>query len=214
MNRVVDGKWVERFSKPIIVAHWTHAISFIMLVVTGLPIFMGYTDYLWGMNTKLVHRVFGVTFMIPTLFILIVDRKGFVYWTKQILSWKSYDFKFFTEFPKEFFGIKAEVPKQGFYNGGQKLNSLLTIAISAVMVISGLIMWFKGSFPQGLVVWMFPLHAAGAAMLTAVIIGHVFLSVGHPASRPSIRGMTRGSVDIQYAKEHHGRWYDEVKDNK
>jgi formate dehydrogenase subunit gamma len=209
MNRVVEvqKQWVERFSPSIIIAHWIHAISFIMLVVTGLPVFMGYEGFAMG---KLLHRIFGVTFIIPTLFIMFTDRAGFVFWTKQLLSWKDYDFKFFTEFPKEFFGIKSNVPKQGFYNAGQKVNSILTILISSVMAVTGLIIWFKASFSAGLAAWMYPLHAAGAALLLAVILGHVFLSIGHPASRPSFRGMTQGKVSVDYAKAHHGRWYDEI----
>jgi formate dehydrogenase subunit gamma len=214
MHKIKDGKWVERFSKPIIIAHWVHALSFIVLVATGLPVFMGWSEYMFGLNTKLLHRIFGITFILPTILILIIDRKSFIYWTKQLLSWGSHDIKFFTEFPKEFFGMKADVPKQGFYNAGQKLNSILTIFFSSIMAVSGLVLMHKAYFPQVLATWMIPMHALGAVMLTAVIMGHVFLSVGHPASRPSIRGMTRGSVDINYAKAHHGLWYDEVTKKK
>ncbi len=52
------------------------------------------------------------------------------------------------------------------------------------------------------------------AIMVAVIIGHIYLSVGHPASRPSFMGMTKGVVPESYAKAHHGRWYDELKEKK
>lgn len=213
MNKIIDGKWVVRFSKPIIVAHWVHAIAFIVLAATGLPIFLG-IPLPAGIDTKLLHRIFGIAFIIPTFFILIVDRKSFTHWIGGILKWGKHDAQFFTEFPKEFFGMHAEVPKQDFYNAGQKLNSILVIFFSTIMIVSGVIIWLKSYFSAGLIVWMLPLHAVGAALLVSTILGHAYLSVGHPASRPSIRGMIKGSIDLDYAKAHHGRWYDEVTKNK
>ena len=56
-----NEKYVKRFSKFIVIAHWTNAISFIMLVLTGLPLFLGVKlpDFL-----QIVHRVFAVTFLL------------------------------------------------------------------------------------------------------------------------------------------------------
>ena len=75
-------------------------------------------------------------------------------------------------------------------------------------------MWFKELFPVEVVRWAYPVHDAGMAIMVAVIIGHIYLSVGHPASRPSFMGMTKGVVPESYAKAHHGRWYDELKEKK
>ena len=36
-----NERYIQRFSKFIVIAHWTNAISFIMLVLTGLPLFLG-----------------------------------------------------------------------------------------------------------------------------------------------------------------------------
>ena len=69
-----NEKYVQRFSKYIVIAHWTNAISFIMLVLTGLPLFLGIKmpDVL-----QIIHRVFAVTFLLPTPFMILMDRKGF-----------------------------------------------------------------------------------------------------------------------------------------
>ena len=76
-----NEKYVQRFSKYIVIAHWTNAISFIMLVLTGLPLFLGIKmpDVL-----QIVHRVFAVTFLLPTPFMILMDRKGFTQWTKNV----------------------------------------------------------------------------------------------------------------------------------
>ena len=113
-----------------------------------------------------------------------------------------------------FGGISDGTEKPDFFNGGQKLNSVLTILGAITMVITGFIMWFKELFPVEVVRWAYPVHDAGMAVMVAVIIGHIYLSVGHPASRPSFMGMTKGVVPESYAKAHHGRWYDELKENR
>ena len=166
-----NEKYVKRFSKFIVIAHWTNAVSFIMLVLTGLPLFLGVKlpDFL-----QIVHRVFAVTFLLPTPFMILMDRKGFMQWTKNVLSWKSYDFKFLAMFPLELIGKAKNVPKQDFFNGGQKLNSVLTILGAITMVITGFIMWFKELFPVEVVRWAYPVHDAGMAVMVAVIIGHIY----------------------------------------
>lgn len=211
-----DGKTVSRFSKTIRIAHWTNAISVIMLYITALPLYTDAFDWVGNIfgganNAILVHKIFAVIFVLPTLFVLLTDPKSFVHWTKQIFSWKSYDFKFLKEFPKEFFGKKADMPKQNFFNAGQKINSLLTIIVAILMVFTGAVIWlFAPYLSKTFVQWMYPLHSLGAGLMIAVAIGHIYLSVGHPDSRPSLKGMTDGEVDVAYAKEHHGLWYDEV----
>lgn len=210
-----DGKKVRRFSKPIIIAHWTNAFAFFMLYLTGLPLYTEFFDWLYVVfggpaGARLVHRIAGVTFVIPVLFVLLTDPKGFFHWIKQMFTWKKHDFQFFLEFPKEFFGKHANVPKQDFYNAGEKINSLLTILTAIMLIGSGFIMWFPKFFPSTMVMWAYPIHNLGFGLSAAVVVGHIYLSVGHPNSRPSMEGITKGNVDIEYAKEHHGRWYDEL----
>ena len=145
-----NEKTVKRFSKYIVIAHWTNAISFIMLVLTGLPLFLEVSvpDFL-----QIVHRVFAVTFLLPTPFMILMDRKGFLNWTKNAWSWKKYDFQFLAVFPLELIGKAKNIPKQDFFNGGQKLNSVLTIIGAIIMVCTGFIMWFKELFPKAVVQW-------------------------------------------------------------
>lgn len=214
-----DGKYVKRFSKQIIIAHWMNVIAFFGLYLSALPMYTEFFDWLYPFfggpaGARLFHRVFAVVFFIPTIFVLLTDPKGFFHWIKQILTWKKHDFQFFLEFPKEFFGKHANVPKQDFYNAGEKINSILQILTAILIMGSGLVMWFPQFFSQGIVMWAYPMHNIGLGLATAVVVGHVYLSVGHPNSRPSMRGITKGEVDINYAKAHHGRWYDEIMEEE
>lgn len=222
INDIKNGR-VVRFTLPVRISHWVHVTAFLLLIITGLPIYAESLSFIHNIfggaaTTKILHRVSGIIFIIPTAFMLVVDRESFFFWTKKAFKWNKNDVGFFKEYPKEFFGMHAEVPKQGFFNAGQKLNSVLTIFFSALMVCTGLVMWFKDMFPVAFVRWMYPLHDLGAAMLVAVIMGHAYLSLIEPNSRRAFRGMVQGDVDLEYAKDHHTAWYDEImeanKENK
>lgn len=211
----MNKKYIPRFTINVRIAHWINVASFLTLVFTGLPLYSETFDFMYYVfgspsNTILVHKIAGLVFILPTIFILVTDPKSFMFWTKTILRWGSHDFKFFLEFPKELLGLKSNMPKQDFFNAGQKLNSLVTILCGMIMVASGIIIWFHTSFPSGLVQFAHLMHAVGVGLMVPLIILHAYLSVGHPASRPSFRGMTKGDVDEDYAKHHHGRWYDEI----
>lgn len=208
-------KMVKRFSKTAIFVHWLNAIAFFGLYLTGLPLYTEYFHWLYlvlgsAENTMILHRVFAVVFITPLVITFIFDRQSLFHWLKQIFTWKKHDFQFFLPFAKEFFGLHSEVPKQDFYNAGEKLNSLLQLLMGVILVFSGSIIWFDQYFAPIIVQWAFVFHNIGFALAIAVVVGHVYLSVGHPNSRVSMKGITKGDVPIEYAKDHHGRWYDEL----
>ena len=102
-----NERYIQRFSKFIVIAHWTNAISFIMLVLTGLPLFLGVKV---PEILQIVHRVFAVTFLLPTPFMILMDRKGFLQWTKSAFSWSKRDFQFLAVFPLELIGKAKNIP--------------------------------------------------------------------------------------------------------
>lgn len=215
-----SGKMVKRFSKPVIFAHWLNAAAFLVLYLSALPLYTEWFDWMFPIfggaaGARLVHRIGAVFFVIPTVFILLADPKSFFHWMKQITTWRKNDFLFFTKFVKEFFtGHAKDMPKQDFYNAGEKINSLLQILCAVLLIGSGVVIWFPDNFGSGLVQTMYPIHSFSAALAVAVVIGHVYLSVGHPNSRISMKGMTKGDVPIEYAKEHHENWYDELMEEE
>jgi len=208
---------VKRFSKAVIIAHWMNAIAFFALFLTALPMYTEFFNWLYPIlggpaSARMLHRIFAVMFILPTFFIILVDPKSFFHWIKQVFTWKKEDFKFFVPFAKEFFGKKVDVPKQGFYNVGEKLNSILLIAATVIIIGSGVMMWAPDAFPKALVLWAYPLHGISVTLATALVIGHIYLSIGHPNSRHALRGITKGDVPLEYAKHHHGLWYEELQE--
>lgn len=207
---------VKRFSLTERVAHWTHAASFFLLILTGLtilsPMFHFLTNLTGGIqNARLIHRVAGVVFGFGTLGILILGNFPVLVGSlREIFSFKKEDIKFLQAFPKDLMGQPVSMPPQGRFNVGQKLNSLLVLGIGAVLVASGLMLWYAKYIPLDVIRWAYPLHCLGALGMTAAVIGHAYLGLLHPGYNPSLSGMIDGTISRKFAKAHHTLWYNEI----
>jgi len=210
-----QSKMVKRFSIHFRIAHWAMVLSFLMLYLTGLPMYTEFFDWLYPVfggpaGARRVHRIMAVVFIAVPFYQLIFDPNSLFHWIKQCFTWHLHDIKMVMAFPKDFFTGHAKVPKQDFFNGGEKINSLLQMAMWLMLVGSGLVMWFPQFFAAGIISWAYPIHNIAIGLAVAVVVGHIYLSIGHPNTRASLRGMTTGEVTAEYAKAHHGKWYDEV----
>ena len=138
---------------------------------------------IFGAKTlQYLNRFFAVIFIATPIFGLLSAREGYMTLFKQVASFGRDDLIFLLKFPLTLIGIEPSMPKQGFYNGGEKINILLQAVIWLVLVVSGLILWLgNGVIDNSIRVWMIPLH-----------------------------GMTDGSIHADYACHHHGAWVDEL----
>ncbi|GEA14949.1 formate dehydrogenase subunit gamma [Moorella sp. E308F] len=207
---------VERFNLAERLGHWSHGISFVVLLLTGSAlVFRGYASLIGPEGLRLfrsIHHVMAYPFTFLTVIILLFGTPRSTWqWLKECLTWGQDDFRFIAAFPREFFGLKVQLPEQGKFNAGEKLNSLLTIAGSILMAATGWILLLRDSVAPALVAWALPLHSAGALVMGGVILGHIYLALGHPNSRESINGMLSGKVAARFAREHHARWYRKLR---
>ena len=135
-------------------------------------------------------------------------------WLRSVFKFTRADLQHVMAFPKEFFGGHGAYPPQDKYNGGEKINSLITILGSLFITLSGIVMWLAPSFPPSLVRWAYPVHDLSMMMMTAAVIGHMYLGILHPDSNPALPGMINGYVSTKFARSHHAKWYDRVKDEQ
>ena len=213
------SKYVFRFSFAFRVAHWIQAGSFALLLLTGLPLWTEYFTFMHSVfggpeMAQLLHRIFAVVFLLPLPILLFFDRSGLKTWTKELVSWKKHDIVFFLHFPKEFFVGSDKIPKQGFLNAGEKLNSIGSIVTTVMLIVSGFVIWFNKSgfitVSDSSVHLSQLIHVLGFTIGTIFAMGHTYLSAIHPNSKPSMEGITKGYIPVSYAKAHHERWYDEL----
>ena len=211
---LVNKEYVPRHKSGFVLCHWLNGISFLMLFFTALPLYspdtFGFLYNAFGAKTlQYAHRFFAVIFIVTPIIGLFIAREGYSTLFGQVLSFGKKDMTFLVKFPLELIGKDPKMPKQGFYNGGEKMNIALQMALWAVLVGSGLILWLgSGIIDNSIRAWMIPVHSIAAGFGFAAAIGHIYLAVG--VNPDSLQGMKDGTVKASYAAHHHGAWIDEL----
>ena len=85
------------------------------------------------------------------------------------------------------------------------------IVFGIIFVITGAIMWFaKASAAPALLQWMAFVHDVAFIVTGCMFFVHIYTGVFHPLMTDSWNAITRGKVSTEYAKTHHGKWYEEI----
>ena len=58
--------------------------------------------------------------------------------------------------------------------------------------------------------FMHQIHAIASIIWIVVFFGHVY--IGTIGTEGALEGMTTGRVSVEWAKQHHDLWYEDVKD--
>lgn len=191
------------------VVHATLAISFLMLLFTGLMI-------LWpplaglaaGGTSGIIHRVGAILFMAVPILYLLVDRRGAKELLVESFTYDKDDLAWFKHMGQYFLGHAVGMPPQGRLNAGQKLHHAGVVITSATVVISGLFMWFaKGSLGAGGLAMAATIHDLSMLALTVLLVGHLYFTFVYKA----LSSMTTGYVSKEDAEIEHRKWVDEIE---
>ena len=99
---------------------------------------------------------------------------------------------------------------QGRFNAGQKLSAALTAAFAVLFGLSGVLLWAGERNTRFRFAGTIVLHDALMWISLILLTGHLFLAVIYPRTRHSLRGITGGSVRLDWALRHHRKWANEV----
>jgi formate dehydrogenase subunit gamma len=207
---------VQKYTKVARIFHWVHTAAFILLVLTGIFLFVKPAAFLaqdsWS---RLVHRIAAVIFVLAPLMQLIANRKTAMASLKNAFSWSIDDFKWAMAMPQYYFLSDEEaMPPQDEMNTGQKLWFTLLLIFSPIFVVTGILMWFfKDILSSGVFQWSLFVHDVAFIVIFLMFLVHVYLGVIHPLMRKhggSFRAMVDGTVTAEYAKSHHGKWYERI----
>ena len=200
-----SGRKIVRFNAFERFVHWLTASSFIVLGITGLNITFGRSLILpwlgpdafsaWSEWGKVAHNYLGFAF---TLGVVLT----FLTWIGQNFP-TAVDIEWF----KRGGGLfnHTAVPSNKF-NGGQKLLYWFVVLGGGTMIVSGFILMFP--FYYGMNVANMELaqifHAIIAMLFVALIVGHIY--IGTVGMEGAFEAMGEGTVDLNWAKEHHNLW--------
>ncbi|MFC2022915.1 formate dehydrogenase subunit gamma [Chloroflexota bacterium] len=214
-------KEVERYRKPTRILHWVHTSAFMVLFLTGMILFIPALSFLaedsWS---RILHRVAVVVFVVAPCIYIPLNWKSTVRGVKDAFSWGKNDIAWLKAAPRYYFlSDEKAMPPQEHMNSGQKIWWLMVIVFGAVFVITGFVLWFlNGIAPAGLMRWMVLIHDIAFIGTGCMLFVHIYLSAIHPLMRPLRTGawssMARGKVSTEYAKSHHGKWYDTISKGK
>jgi len=205
-----SGKLILRFTTIERVGHWVTAGSFLVLAFTGLILlfgrwvvvpWLGHSAFSWfAMIGKWLHNVGGFVFIGGLLIILVL-------WAKDNL-WDRYDWNWIVKGGGLLF--KGEHPPAAKFNFGQKTQYWMVILVGALVSFTGVNLIFPYTMfdLHGMQI-LHLLHAAAAIVMILFMLGHIY--IGTIGMEGAASAMTTGYVDLEWAREHHAAWVEEVE---
>jgi formate dehydrogenase gamma subunit len=187
---------------------WTHLFrmtSFILLTFTG---------YIFFFNNVSMLRMF---FSSPSIAVIFHWVTGLIFIGASVVSailWSKdarfapYDREWLKKQGGYFGGKEVEVPA-GRLNAGQKIFVWLTVVLSLIMGVTGILLIFKNDLPLTLNCLISTIHGFFAVIFAAAVIAHAYL--GTIANPGTWRAMVDGKVGRKWAKKHHSEWYQEME---
>jgi formate dehydrogenase subunit gamma len=196
---VTPTRYVRRFSRTERAVHWIHASAFFVLLGSGLVLYLPSLAAAVGRRplVKEVHLVTALLWAAALVTVVLVgDRAGLRATARELDVFDADDRRW----------LRGRRAPQGRFNAGQKLNAALTAAFALLFAVSGLLLWLgerdtRFRFDSTIV-----LHDVLTYLSVALLVGHLYLALIHPATRHALRGMTIGTVREDWAREHHRKW--------
>lgn len=206
------GETVQRWTLNERRLHWTTAILFIVLGITGLSLLygrlvliplMGHEGFgVYANIAKYTHNILGPVFML-SLFTILVKFFKHNFFNKVDIEWF-----------KAFGGMVGDKhPSAGRMNGGEKVWYWTLATAGVALCVSGLVLDFPNFDQEREIIQLaHVIHLATALVLMAFSFGHIY--IGTIGTEGALEGMTSGQVDVAWAEQHHDLWLKEVRENQ
>ena len=205
-----SGEVIPRFSQAERWIHWFTAGSFILLGLTGLTLIFGryVLKPVFGPDVFAIvanaslqaHNLFGPIFIVALVILISLFLKDNL-WQKGDLDWLL----------KGGFISDQHAPSWKF-NLAEKFWYWAIFFGGLAMAGTGILLDFSWLTDQLVILQLAQvIHAVIALALIAVSFGHIYLGVW--GVEGGLEGMTQGRVDVNWAKEHHSLWAEEVLGN-
>jgi formate dehydrogenase subunit gamma len=200
-------RYLRRFSRTERTLHWANAVGFFMLLGTGLILYLPSLSVLVGRRPliKDLHFWSGLGWISALVLIaLLGDRRGLLRTARELDAFDGDDGRWL---------LRRRPAPQGRFNAGQKINASLTAAFTVLFLASGLLLWLGERDTRFRFAGTVVLHDGLMYVALALLVGHLYLALIHPATRHALRGITLGTVDERWARAHHGKWVPDYVDD-
>ena len=209
------GRKIERFTYFERAAHWSNAIAFCVLAISGIVMAFGkffllpvIGSALFGWLTyalKNAHNFAGPLFAVSLVIVFLTFlRDNFP--GRSDLQWL-----------KKGGGLFGGTePPSGRFNAGEKLVFWGGVFFLGIIVVgSGLVLdnVIPGlAYTRGDMQIANMIHGVATVLMMTMFLGHIY--IGTIGMKDAYGAMRTGYVDEGWAKEHHALWYDDIKAGK
>ena len=178
---------VLRWTRTERALHWVHAAAFLVLLGSGLCLYLPSLSELVSRRPLLkhIHIYTATAWAVAIVLILVVGNRRTLRSTLRELD---------------------TLDPDGRMNRGQQLNTIVTVAFAILFSISGFLLWYgerdtRFRFAGTLLVHDWLMYVA-----FVLFLGHLYYSLILPSTRHSLNGMTRGWVREDWAARRHPGW--------
>ena len=200
-RRIVRFNGFERF------VHWMTAACFIILALSGLNITFGKPLLLpligesafagWSQWAKYAHNYLSFPFAIGVFCIFLIWVAGTI------------PNKVDVEWFKQGGGIVGDKHPPAYrFNGGQKIVYWIVVIGGTAVAITGYLLMFPfyATGMQGMQLAQ-TVHAIIALLFAALMLAHIY--IGTIGMEGAFEAMGEGTVDVNWAREHHRLWLEQ-----
>jgi formate dehydrogenase subunit gamma len=200
-HKIVRFNWFERF------VHWMTATCFVILAISGLNITVGRSLLLpwvgpeqfteWSEWAKYAHNYLSFPFTIGVVLIFLTWLAGNIPNRIDI------------EWLKQGGGIVGNKhPPAERFNAGQKLVYWVVVLGGAAIAVTGYVLMFPfyGTTIDNMQAAEM-VHGVVGALFIAFMLGHIY--IGTIGMQGAFEAMGEGTVDANWAKEHHSLWLEQ-----
>jgi formate dehydrogenase subunit gamma len=204
-----SGRTIVRFGAFERFAHWMTATCFIILAISGLNITFGRPLLLplmspeaftaWSEWAKYAHNYLSFPFTLGVILIFFMWIAGNIP-NRVDVEW----------FRRGGGIVGHDHPPAYRFNGGQKMVYWIVVLGGSAVAVSGYVLMFPfyGTGIQNMQAAEI-VHGIVAMLFVAAMLGHIY--IGTIGMEGAFEAMGTGTVDLNWAKEHHSLWLEEEK---
>jgi formate dehydrogenase subunit gamma len=202
-----SGRKIERFNAFERLVHWMTATCFIVLAISGLNITFGKPLLLplmgpeafttWSELAKYAHNYLSFPFTIGVVLIFLMWIGGNIPNSVDV------------EWVKRGGGIVGDDHPPAYrFNAGQKMIYWIVVIGGGASAVTGYLLLFPfyATGIEGMQIAQI-VHAVVAMLFIAAMLGHIY--IGTIGMEGAFEAMGEGTVDVNWAKEHHRLWLEE-----
>ena len=209
------GRKIERFTPLERAAHWSNAIAFVLLALSGLVMafgkfiiqpFIGTALFGWlTYALKNIHNFAGPLFAVSLIIVFVTFLKD-NFPSKEDFTWLIKGGGMLTG---------EEVPSHRFNAGEKVVFWFGVLGLGLIVVASGLVL---DKLIPGLIYERSTMqianmvHGVATIVMMLMFMGHIYM--GTIGMEGAYSAMREGYVDETWAKEHHELWYNDIKAGK